>query len=96
MTKCECNTLDMMIFKCMDCNVCTDCSREYYMVTDEVWARANPKRAGMLCIGCIEARLGQLLTSAEFSDAPLNSMNLIMGSARLKSRLTNDAIPATF
>ena len=64
------------------------------MVTDEVWLEANPKDHGMLCIGCLEQRRGKLLTKDEFTDCPLNSMNLIMGSTRLKSRLQNVAATA--
>jgi hypothetical protein len=43
----------------------------------------------MLCIGCLENRIGGLLTKSDFSDVPLNTMNLVLGSARLRSRLTS-------
>ncbi len=88
MTECDCNELDRLIFKCMDCAMCTNCNYEYYMVHDSIWHEANPKDIGMLCIGCLESRRGKLLTKDDFTGAPLNSINLITGSARLKNRLT--------
>lgn len=65
------------------------------MVHDEVWETANPKRKGMLCIGCLELRLGRLLTKDDFTDAPVNVMWLTVGSTRLKERLTKNSDPAT-
>lgn len=65
------------------------------MVTDQVWRSANPQGRGMLCIGCLESRLRRLLTRDDFTDAPLNSMNLITGSTRLKDRLRNLVPSAT-
>lgn len=59
------------------------------MVHDEVWLEANPKGRGMLCIGCLELRLGRLLTKDDFTDAPVNSMWATWGSTRLKIRLRN-------
>lgn len=96
MIECDCNELDARIFRCMDCGMCTNCNYEYYMVTDEVWLEANPKDYGMLCIGCLESRRGKLLTKDDFTDCPLNAMNLITGSTRLYNRLTNSAAAAIF
>ena len=84
----DCTPLDERVFGCIDCGVCTNCNGEYYMVYDEVWEAANPKRKGMLCIGCLETRLGRLLTKDDFTDAPVNDMWLEVGSTRLKNRLT--------
>ena len=75
-------------FDCMDCGSNTLHINEYYMVTDEVWEAAHPKKRGMLCIGCLEDRLGRLLTKDDFTDAPVNSGNFFTQSARLLSRLT--------
>lgn len=88
-TKCECPDYDM--FMCWDCTQCTNCMSEYYMVTDELWAVATEDTFPdiMLCIGCLENRLGGRLTADDFSGAPLNSMNLILGSERLINRLTS-------
>jgi hypothetical protein len=59
---------------CDDCGIET-IDDEYYMVTDEVWKLASGKdgRAPrILCIGCLEKRIGRMLTKADFSDAPIN------------------------
>lgn len=44
---------------------------------------------GMLCIGCIEARLGRELTAADFSPAPINTGIWHDQSERLATRLLN-------
>lgn len=57
---------------CLDCKLCTHCLGEYYNVHDSVWDAVG-KPAGMLCIGCLEARLGRQLTVNDFSIAPINN-----------------------
>lgn len=59
------------------------------MVTDEVWYSANTviNRNGMLCIECLEARRGKLLTARDFTDAPINHIARVTGTPRLKARL---------
>jgi hypothetical protein len=58
--------------------ICLDCSRhtadidEYYMVHNEVWYKVNPGGKGMLCIECLEKRLGRELNKDDFTDAPIN------------------------
>lgn len=59
-------------FHCMDCGDHTIQIEEYYTVHDEVWLYANPQDYGMLCIGCLESRLGRVLTPADFPDYPIN------------------------
>lgn len=73
---------------CLGCGVSTaeDGVNEYYMVQAEVWAAANPKRRGMLCIGCLETRLGRRLTPEDFTHAPINSI-IEWHSERLRSRI---------
>jgi hypothetical protein len=73
-------------FVCLDCKVNTLHIDEYYMLTDEVWEAACPKRSGMLCIGCAEDRLGRRLTADDFTDAPLNS-GMLGQSQRLAARV---------
>lgn len=77
---------------CLDCRVDTFDAGEMYMVHDELWERVvGDKRAGMLCVGCFEARLGRYLTPADFTDAPLNwcpmSPEQYHQSGRLQARL---------
>lgn len=70
--------------KCLDCGVVTIDIGEYYMVHDIIWDAANPMHHGMLCIGCLENRLGRPLRRGDFTDAPCNHMPLaIPRSARL-------------
>jgi len=57
---------DRSSFLCLDCGVDTGAIDEYYRVTNELWARVNPGGDGMLCIGCLEKRLGRELTPDDF------------------------------
>jgi hypothetical protein len=77
---------DCSRFKCAACLVNTLHINEYYMVTDEVWSTAWPEDDGMLCIGCLEARLGRALTAKDFTDAPINT-GYFEYSERLAARL---------
>jgi hypothetical protein len=71
--------------RCVDCERDTIELGEYYMIHDHVWPL--PRRgAGMLCIGCLERRIGRRLTPGDFTDAPINCDRAGM-SARLRARL---------
>jgi hypothetical protein len=60
-------------FACVDCGADTLRLGEYYMVWRDVWAAAGPDcDDGMLCIGCLEARLGRRLSTLDFTDASIN------------------------
>lgn len=76
----------MKLFECIDCSVVTTDIDEYYMVHDGIWMTACPKKSGMLCIGCLEERLGRTLTAADFTDAPINH-GVFPQSERLAARL---------
>ena len=80
-------------FFCVDCGVDTGAIDEYYIVNDRVWYQAWPDYTqngypgdGMLCIGCLERRLGRTLASGDFEHLPIN--NELHGSSRLRDRLT--------
>ena len=79
---------------------------EYYMVRDDVWqdaimagllpglAELGPPPIRMLCVGCLEARIGRRLTADDFIDAPIHSTDEQFAhfawwwrSPRLQSRL---------
>jgi hypothetical protein len=84
---------------CVDCLVDTAARGvdEYYMVHNDVWAAAGmAPRGGMLCVGCLEVRLGRWLTAGDFTGVPVNDLRRgWRGSARLLSRLTSaTAVPA--
>lgn len=78
-------------FNCLDCGVNTSAIDEYYMVYDEVWLEANPVDCGMLCIVCLEKRLGRLLTAKDFTGYPINSE--FNKSELLKARMTCNHSP---
>jgi hypothetical protein len=74
-------------FMCLDCESDTLEIDEYYMVQNSIWNHVVPDDSGMLCIGCLETRLGRILTQADFTDAPVNSSWDSSKSPRLKARL---------
>jgi len=82
-------------FTCLDCAACTLCLGEYYMVTDQVWSSVADH--GMLCIGCLEQRLGRMLHAKDFTDAPINQISDMTddASARLLNRLRNYQVRVT-
>ena len=59
-------------FICLDCGVNTALNNEYYMLEKEVWQEAVPDLWGMLCLNCVELRLGRQLWPEDFMEAPLN------------------------
>jgi hypothetical protein len=72
---------------------------EWYTVTDAVWAAAgmNPhlvpgfnEHIEILCVGCLETRLGRELTVADFTFAPLNGPRLF-DTPRLAERKARTA-----
>jgi hypothetical protein len=68
---------------CRDCAANVVETGEYYMVHDHVWP--VEKYGGVLCIGCLEARLGRTLAREDFTDVPLNRP--LGSSARMRARL---------
>lgn len=75
---------------CIDCDVDTDAIDEFYMVQNELWEKAVPNQHDqeerVLCVGCLEARIGRTLIAADFTDAPVNKRGSY--SLRLLERLT--------
>jgi hypothetical protein len=86
------------ITNCVDCGVGTIAIGEWYMVKEEIWEEAwagrrkswHGKVPGqeILCIGCLETRLGRTLMPSDFTDAPVNNPDKPNMSARLFDRLT--------
>lgn len=76
-------------FHCYDCEVDTLEIGEYYMVNDHVWTRlaGMGKDDGMLCIGCLEARIGRTLCNEDFPDLPVNNSILYSHSDRIRDRI---------
>jgi len=73
-------------WNCVDCKINVSDIKEYaYIVKDEIWPIAF--NGGMLCIGCLENRIGRKLTPNDFDPVPpLNMMNNCQ-SDRLLDRL---------
>lgn len=58
---------------CVDCGVNTARLGEYYMVWPDVWASSGLRHDdGMLCVGCLEHRLGRRLNAVDFTAVPVN------------------------
>jgi len=77
---------------CLDCNINTVTSGEYYMVHNHVWSQTGiGPYDGMLCIICLEKRIGRKLTSQDFTDYPVNA-NTKKKSQLLLLRMNNGRI----
>jgi hypothetical protein len=82
-------------FECADCEVNTFQEpvgiSEYYMVLDPIWEEHGVGK-GMLCIGCLENRMGRELTPADFNEYPVN-YGIFKQSDRFKNRVYLTPIP---
>jgi len=57
---------------CLDCGVDTGKIGEHYFIKTEIWLSAVNSIKGMLCIGCLENRLGRVLKAEDFTTCYLN------------------------
>jgi hypothetical protein len=71
----------------LDCGEDTGRGGEFYALHDDVWFSAHSSRIGMLCVGCIEARLGRRLTANDFTASYINAPRFGAKSARLMERV---------
>lgn len=72
---------------CMDCGVDTEAINEEYMILDDLWRIAVPSEAGMLCVACLEKRLGRELRRGDFPRYAQSAFDDGMpASDRLKKR----------
>jgi hypothetical protein len=56
------------IFHCIDCGACTSSLGQYYMVSDDLWAASGvAPDGGMLCLHCLERRIGRKLILDDFT-----------------------------
>jgi hypothetical protein len=82
--------IDLADLPCTDCGYGT-ISDEYYMVRNAVWERAIGVTPipnfddTILCIGCLERRIGRTLTRYDFTDCAIN--NDPEKSERLRNRM---------
>lgn len=67
---------------CRDCGVDTlpvhvPYRAEYYMVHNHIWEAAGMfgMDSGYLCIGCLENRLGRMVSREDFTDCRVNDLS---------------------
>jgi hypothetical protein len=94
----------LIVSTCADCGVGTIRLGEWYMVNDDVWEQAWAGRrkswqgrvpgTEILCIACLEQRLGRTLMACDFIDVEVNSPSKHNISERMRDRLSAvDAAP---
>lgn len=76
-------------FACLDCREDVSKIKEYCMLVDSTWYLIHNSAKGMLCVGCIESRLGRRLIPDDFNESYLNRSRSFERSARLLDRMTN-------
>jgi hypothetical protein len=59
--------------RCMDCRS-TESGGHDYMLRDEIWLSIVPDRLGLLCLSCVEKRLGRRLSEDDFLFTPPEMM----------------------
>ena len=59
---------------------------EYFMVHRKIWDQYGAKN-GMLCVGCLESRMGRELVPADFRNCEVNTDTNRSRSERLNNRL---------
>ena len=69
---------------CSDCGV--DCSfatgiGHFYTVHRHIWLSVAPRSDGRLCLDCLQARLGRLLTEADFIATPFEILSRFVAGA---------------
>jgi hypothetical protein len=62
---------------------------EHYFVSLDLWLMAVGGISGMLCIGCLEHRIGRPLDARDFTSAHINNPKLYPMSDRLRNRITS-------
>lgn len=74
-------------FRCLDCQIDTGKAHEHYFINTVTWLSVVQTTKGMLCIGCIETRLGRQLIAADFPKVSVNSPSYEPKSLRLLNRM---------
>ncbi|QMP84269.1 hypothetical protein HUN41_00163 [Streptomyces phage Coruscant] len=73
-------------FICVDCPLNTSDIGKYYMVTNIIWQLFGAGNR-MLCISCLECRMGRKLNKQDFAKVPVNYLGY--RSERMINRLEN-------
>lgn len=74
---------------CIDCHQDTGKIKEFYFINTNTWLTALGSKQGMLCIGCLEKRLGRELRQDDFPNVTINSPRYGDKSQRLMQRMNN-------
>lgn len=77
---------------CIDCRKDTLANDEHYQLSDHTWRRANPLIIGVLCLDCVERRLGRPLHAGDFTPAAINATHALR-CPPLAQRLTRAPLP---
>jgi hypothetical protein len=94
--QCDCSVfleVDMKDPRLLTDANCHDCGHdydEYFMVRNDVW-RASGLHRGLLCVGCLEGRIGRQLHQQDFKDVETNRPGTFPQSLRLRTRLRTPA-----
>lgn len=73
---------------CLDCAKDTGRMHEHYFVRLSLWLDAVGSKTGMLCVSCLEGRIGRPLDARDFTDAHINNPRLYPMSDLLRNRIT--------
>jgi hypothetical protein len=66
---------------CEDCRVDTGLTYHYYMLHNPLWRRAAKDGVDILCLDCVERRIGRKLYARDFRLTPLE-MVLVCSTSR--------------
>ena len=77
-------------FLCLDCGVDTGKLGEHYFVNTELWLSVVGSAKGMLCIVCLENRLGRKLVASDFTNCYINNIKHGTKSVRFIDRLSSE------
>ncbi len=77
---------------CLDCS--KDTFNEYYGVHNHLWRQAvdRSQRHGMLCLSCLERRLGRHLQPEDFKLLPVDTEVAQFLSRRPRTEFSNDGV----
>lgn len=68
-----------VVVNTLPCDNCgKDCfkdPKDYYMVNDTVWLSVMPTKQGILCMDCLETKLGRKLKAEDIPNCPLNYLH---------------------
>lgn len=73
---------------CLDCKIDTGKITEHYFINTNLWMRLVGTNKGMLCIGCLEKRLGRKLIPYDFTNCYINKPKYNGMSERLLNRIS--------